>query len=125
MDETDRRSVGSREAVRELGSRDNLDFIGEARNHVAKGGDIGRVVAAAQQQIDGVIQRPGAGFVGPPQNSFIKVLQWNSQRYQVPATLVLPASSNESVKFVGECFCFVIAKMPLVLANMPLVDGLG
>jgi hypothetical protein len=32
--------------------------------------------------------------------------------------LVLLASSNESVNFVGECFCFVIAKMPLVFASM-------
>ncbi len=86
MDETDRGSVGSRQAARELGSRDNLDFIGEPRNHVAKSGDVGSVVAAAQQQIDGVIQRPRAGFIGAPQNSFIKVLQWNSQRYRVPAT---------------------------------------
>ena len=86
VDKTDRGSVGSRQTARELGSRDNFDFIGEPRNHVAKGGDVGSVVAAAQQQIDGVIQRPRAGLIGAPQNSFIKVLQWNSQRYQAPAT---------------------------------------
>ena len=65
--------VDPRHPLRELGAGDEFDFVGEPVDHLAEGRDVLLAIAAGDQEIRRVPQRPRAAFRRPARDCLLEI----------------------------------------------------